>query len=64
MLLTTGRRFELSQTDDELSSPRKIAEQYDAKLEGLRWNYWHCRSLGCLAGPNTDRKSAEAAQPR
>lgn len=45
-------------------SLRKIAEQYDAKLEGLRWNYWHCRSLGCLAGPSTDRKSAQAAQPR
>jgi len=45
-------------------SLRKTIEQHDAKLQGLRWNYWHCRSLGCLAGPEANRKTAQATSAR
>jgi hypothetical protein len=45
-------------------SLRKVVEKHDAKLQGLRWDYWHCRSLGCLAGPSTDGKSAQAVNAR
>lgn len=45
-------------------SLRKVVEKHDAKLEGLRWNCWGCRALGCVAGADTDRSATPAARAR
>ncbi len=42
---------------------RLITEKHGAQLQGLRWNYWHCRTLGCVAG-GADRTTAQAASAR
>jgi len=43
---------------------RKIVEMHDAKLQGLRWNCWGCRALGCVADTEADRSSTQAAVAR
>jgi hypothetical protein len=43
---------------------RKLVEKHDARLQGLRWDYWHCRALGCLAGAAPDRTATQAVSTR
>jgi hypothetical protein len=43
---------------------RKLVEKHDARLQGLRWDYWHCRALGCLAGAAADRTAPQAVSTR
>jgi hypothetical protein len=46
------------------SELRQIAEKHDAQLQGLRWNYWHCRTLGCVAVSEAKRGTTEPTSAR
>ncbi len=39
---------------------RQLVAKSGGKLQGLRWNCWGCRALGCVAGP--DGSTAQTAR--
>ncbi len=42
----------------------KLVARHDGTLQGLRWDCWGCRALGCMAGADANRTTTQAASAR
>ena len=43
---------------------RKLVAKHDGTLQGLRWDCWGCRALGCVAGADIDRAATQSVSAR
>ena len=43
---------------------RKLVAKHDGTLQGLRWDCWGCRALGCVSGADADRTATQSVGAR